>query len=66
MPVGTNPRNGNNCPRDAKTNGDEESSNSDDGSSMCEGDDYNGECMLESEQIHFSINSRAAGHYSTI
>lgn len=36
MPVGTNPRNGNNCPRDAKTNGDEESSNSDDGSSMCE------------------------------
>ena len=41
MPVGTNPRNGNNCPRDAKTNGDEESSNSDDGSSMCEGDDYN-------------------------
>ena len=37
MPVGTNTsRNGNNCPRDAKANGDEDSSNSDDGSSMCE------------------------------
>lgn len=35
MPVGTNSRNGNHCPRDAKTNGDEDSSNSDDGSSMC-------------------------------